>query len=301
MLHYVFLLLAVLVLVFQIRPGREAFEFININHAKNNGITSTSSRIVGGTQSHWATSYPWFVRLNPAYNTTNTCGGSLITRDCVLTAAHCVENTKPSKVRIGQNEIRNVSRVVMHPDFDTNKTKAFGDIALIFLEKPSSKAPVRLLSSAPKKGSKVTIIGFGKTTSWTPEQSANQSRDPDAYYGSSTLQKSRVTVTDYKGCGVIHAQNENMKKIGVPDRYNTLLDFVCLKSDSSTACNGDSGGPAILWQNDRPYVFGVTSNGIPGCIPWKKYGYTMLYTDINKYRGWIGSMIKRYGKHNLRI
>jgi secreted trypsin-like serine protease len=57
--------------------------------------------------------------------------------------------------------------------------------------------------------------------------------------------------------------NNSIQKVSVK-HHEPYLDFTCLTSPSSGACNGDSGGPVILWKNDIPYVFGVTSFGIPG-------------------------------------
>jgi len=286
----------IMVLFLQNQKPHEPFDYINFNHTKNNGITTTSTRIIGGTTAHWAKSYPWFVRLDKNHNSTNTCGGSLITKDCVLTAAHCVEDIKPTQVRIGQDELRNVSKVIMHPNFRKTPKKAVSDIALIFLEKPSSKTPVRLLSSVPKKGTDVTIIGFGKDAPWTKEEDELNQKNPNAYYGVKDLQKTRLKVTDFKNCGTIQMNNDTKGSV----KIKTLLDFTCLTSPSSGACNGDSGGPVILWKNDIPYVFGVTSFGIPGCRSYKKYGYSVLYTDVTQYDGWIRQNVRKYGKHSLR-
>ena len=59
---------------------------------KNNISQGFQTKIVGGESAN-AKDFPWLVMLGPVKNGNveiYNCGGSLITKDAVLTAAHCL-------------------------------------------------------------------------------------------------------------------------------------------------------------------------------------------------------------------
>jgi hypothetical protein len=151
---------------------------------KNNGITTTSTRIIGGTTAHWAKSYPWFVRLDKNYNSTNTCGGSLITKDCVLTAAHCVEDIKPTQVRIGQDELRNVSKVIMHPNFQENTQQRQCPISLSFSSRNRPrKLPSDCFRQFQRRVLTSPLLVSGRMRHGRRRKDELNQKNPNAYYG----------------------------------------------------------------------------------------------------------------------
>jgi len=53
------------------------------------------------------------------------------------------------------------------------------------------------------------------------------------------------------------------------------------------ACTGDSGGPLICAENDRPVLRGITSWGL-GCAEANAPG---VYTRVEKYLDWIEDLM----------
>ncbi|KAL7026002.1 hypothetical protein ACKWTF_013737 [Chironomus riparius] len=140
------------------------------------GQATQEIRIVGGRPTG-INQFPWIVRL--VYDGQFHCGGSLLTQDFVLTAAHCVRRLKRSKIRVvlGDHDQfltteteaiqRAVSAIIRHRNFDQNTYNH--DIALLRLRKPvtftKSIQPICLpKESIDPSGKVATVIGWGRTS-----------------------------------------------------------------------------------------------------------------------------------------
>ena len=86
-------------------------------------LLNAQNRIVGG-QDASINDYPWQVALSMG------CGGSIISDQWVLTAAHCVDATFAGAitVTVGSSEyyssggdLYGVSEIIIHPKLNTNK------------------------------------------------------------------------------------------------------------------------------------------------------------------------------------
>lgn len=107
------------------------------------GFSNEENRIVGGKPTG-VNQYPWMARI--IYDGKFHCGGSLLTKDYVLSAAHCIKKLRRSKIRIifgdHDQEITSESRaiqravtaVIKHKNFDPDTYN--NDIALLRLRKP---------------------------------------------------------------------------------------------------------------------------------------------------------------------
>ena len=84
------------------------------------GKYEEESRIVGGSEAD-TNEFPWHVGIISSEQTSLRpfCGGTLISKHCVLTAAHCLKDIQPFMIRavVGDHDWRTIN--------DSNYTKVF--------------------------------------------------------------------------------------------------------------------------------------------------------------------------------
>lgn len=107
------------------------------------GFSNEEIRIVGGRPTG-VNQFPWMARI--VYDGKFHCGGSLLTKDYVLTAAHCVKKLRRSKIRVifGDHDqhITSESKAIQRAVISITKHRHFdpdtynNDIALLKLRKP---------------------------------------------------------------------------------------------------------------------------------------------------------------------
>jgi secreted trypsin-like serine protease len=102
-----------------------------------------------------------------------SCTGAVLSRDLLLTAAHCVEPQADYAAvvfEVAGPKIVPVARIVLHPRFDPEQfrtRKPTPDLALIKISAPlpASFRPARLARDVlkPLPGDSFTVIGYGMT------------------------------------------------------------------------------------------------------------------------------------------
>ncbi|NWX50956.1 ACRO protein, partial [Steatornis caripensis] len=106
-----------------------------------------TSRVVGGTDAQPG-AWPWIVSIQDPSEagTGHICGGSLISSQWVLTAAHCFIEAKyitmwrvvvgtTRLIQLGpEAQVRNIKRVIVHEQYSNITEK--NDIALVELNQP---------------------------------------------------------------------------------------------------------------------------------------------------------------------
>ena len=199
------------------------------------------------------------------------CGASLIDRDSVLTAAHCVRGTPKWPLRVvvgrtvlsdGGGQARRVARISIHPKFNGFTSLTY-DAAVLTLKNPvKSIAPIRLSGAAQnsleRPGRLVTIAGWGNTIK-QPPRGSNGDSYPDR------MRVARVPiVSDLKA-----------RRAYGPVYVGALM--VAAGKVGKDACNGDSGGPMFARMAGKRYQIGITSFG-KGCAT---RGYPGSFTEVN--------------------
>ncbi|GAA3087519.1 serine protease [Streptomyces rectiviolaceus] len=206
------------------------------------------------------------------------CGGSLVTADTVMTAAHCLVDDagkplKPKKLQVavgrtvlsaaGQGQIRNVAKggVVVHPRY--LKGQEAYDVAFIQLSKPvRGISPVALPTQGTdaliRPGQKATVTGWGNTDTELPNT-------PDR------LRQVKVPILSHAECGTSYGE------------YDSKVNF-CAGVETKDSCQGDSGGPIFRNVPGRraPIQIGVVSYG-DGC---GGQGAPGVYTSVSSSKLW---------------
>lgn len=231
------------------------------------------TRIVGGETADPG-SWPWQVSLQR--NGFHFCGGSLITEEYILTAAHCFQGsgytTSGLAVVLGEDSLstsssnqvsRSVSRIINHGGYDSDSNN--NDISLLKLSSPVTFTdyiqPVCLTAAdtSPDVGSNVWVTGWGTLSSG--------GSSPDR------LQEVQVPVVSQSQC----ASSYGSQNIDIND------NMLCAGEAGKDSCQGDSGGPLVYKINGTWAQGGVVSFGI-GCA---LSSFPGVYARVSQYMTWI--------------
>lgn len=161
------------------------------------GNEDDSNRIVGGRNAT-IEEFPWQVSIINITNGRHFCGGFILDRFTIGTAAHCFQHTYPVRVRAGSTfrstdgYVRDVRRVIVHPYYSTVTQDS--DIALLKLRYPlfynSRVQPVAL----PEFNYDVAVNTALLISGWGLEESSNVGFLPEQ------LKSAEIQVIDQDAC-----------------------------------------------------------------------------------------------------
>lgn len=226
--------------------------------------------------------YPFMVRLtitDPS-GSSYLCGGSLVAKGYVMTAAHCVVGTSRSGVSApgdvttyigGTNlttavgEVRSVAEVIVHPSYDVGPATNVNDVALLRLSSASTKTPIDLASPYRpgdrelwRPADMVTTMGWGRTC--------------ESCSTSPNLLEVTVPVVSDSSMATSYGSDFD-------PRVHVGAGFATGGYDS---CQGDSGGPLIAPSANGYQQLGVVSWG-EGCA---RAGLPGVYTRVGGMVVW---------------
>lgn len=252
-----------------------------------NTETNNESRIIGGSNAA-SGAYPWMTAIHSAGNLGPFCGGALIDRRYVLTAAHCLFDKDGNRltanninVTVGQYQISTadtneqtiaISEILLHESYSFTDRNFKNDIALLRLQNDVTNiTPIPLAANLNglATGDLLKVMGWGTTIENVDSSSSDTLLEVDVPYVS--LAKCRES---YNGL--------DSSQVCAGDITNGGVD----------SCQGDSGGPLVRNVNGNLQILGIVSFG-NGC---GQIGFPGVYTNVahfNTTTNWINDTISR--------
>lgn len=263
------------------------FSHLNYDRRIDSELTEEiSRRIVGGVKAN-VSNFPFHVLItiyHPYEGRTRVqlCGGSIISRKLILTAAHCmVLASSKVTVHVSKNKIRSdglvyeVEKLIVHPKYD--KVTNCNDIGIMKLRRSLQYSRnVRNVFLPRKDGNYddvklVRVMGFGATSF------SRTTASPNPFLLTTTL--------------TLFSDNYCEAKWGKEIYKRKKMLCAGAKGGGKDTCTGDSGSPMVALRRNNYYiVLGITSFGhecgksiAPG-----------IYVRVQFYLKWILKMMKEH-------
>ncbi|XP_055585297.1 collagenase-like [Uranotaenia lowii] len=227
------------------------------------------TRMVNGSIA-WTGQYPYFVSVfhSTSVNLTGLCGGSIIAKRWILTAAHCADDKASFMILVGNAVLHRGNKFItqekyIHPEYNPKNLQ--NDIALLHLSSDIIYTDYAKQISLPNIGESSSfvgynpiVMGFGKTSD-TSDLSVN-------------LRYAEVNVISNSNC---------IPTFGPETVVDSTMCTVGLAGQS--ICNSDSGGP-VVYNNVQIGI--ISFIHATGCKQGKPFGNVR----ITSHRQWINNI-----------
>ncbi|XP_018417754.1 PREDICTED: coagulation factor X [Nanorana parkeri] len=239
----------------------------------------SNGRIVGGRDCKRG-ECPWQALLISDENEP-FCGGTILSSQFILTAAHCMNQTKFFKVVVGEvNTQKNdgtesthkVDKFIFHPKF-VRATYDF-DIAVVKLKEAINFTDNVIPACIPDPD-------------FADEVLMNERQAMVSGFG--RLFERGVQATKLQMLNVPYVNRQICKE---SSNFKITENMFCAGYDKEVkdACQGDSGGPHVTPYKDTYFVTGIVSWG-EGCAQQGKYG---VYTKVSRLHKWLKGVLRRH-------
>jgi len=229
---------------------------------------NVSTNIVGGVDATLG-QIPYICSLR---RTSHSCGGSILSPNTFITAAHCVSGANPSvlSIRCGSlthasgGVIYQISRTIVHENYNSGTIDS--DIALLYpasaiaLGQQAQVIALVAQGQDPQAGEVNIVSGWG-TTSESGSLSA-------------TLKTVNIPTVSREQCNTQYGSG----------RITQTMYCAGISAGGIDACQGDSGGPYVI----GTLLAGLTSWGT-GCARPTHAG---VATRVGSFTNWVNARLE---------